>query len=468
MAGPLLATIHHALRNKKVLPLPRLLLPSGAFCTLPSNVLLGPSLGAAMVLALLPGTTADAQVIRTVEVRGAQFIPEDDIRMTCGAETGVEYSRWELQAIEECLMSTGVFETVALSREGDTLFIDVQELDTRPGRIDASIAYVSQDGVTASLSYERYNLFDRTYGALSLEYSPEIQRYSANLYRTEAFETSLDLGFEIVGGRDDFDDRSFTHETIRAETYLAWALSPATRLEGGIGYRDHRLYDLDPAASALLVREQTNGISAPYVRLGLQHKSLPDPEEGDDRWKNFGYSVRLDQYFWNIGTSDPLSDTRFEARMQFPVADETRLLFGFDAGAVTGLSGNASRAIDRFYPGADTFRGFAPRGIGPRDGGDALGGNNFVRASIELQRDFGELFQTPVLGGIFVETGGSWDLDDTLGGTIDDGWRRRSSVGLSVVFDIGKTPVSLYLASPIERELGDARQTFGLSLSTQF
>ncbi|MFC6758880.1 hypothetical protein ACFQFQ_04120 [Sulfitobacter porphyrae] len=185
-----------------------------------------------MVLAMIPGSVADAQVVRNVEVRGAQFIPEDDIRRTCGAESGVEYSRWELLAIEDCLMSTGVFETVALSREGDTLVIDVQELDTRPGRIDASIAYVSQDGLTASLAYERYNLFDRTYGAFSLEYSKEIQRYSANLYRTEVFESGLDLGFELVGGRDDFDDRSFTHETIRAETYLAWPVTPTTRFEG--------------------------------------------------------------------------------------------------------------------------------------------------------------------------------------------------------------------------------------------
>ncbi|NKX42029.1 hypothetical protein HGG71_11215, partial [Rhodobacteraceae bacterium R_SAG2] len=205
---------------------------------------------------LLPwATAAEAQNVRSVEVRGAQFIPEDDIRKTCGAEAGIAYSQWELMAIEECLMSTGVFETVNLSLEGDLLVIEVQELDTRPGRIDASLAYVSQDGLTASLSFERYNLFDRTYGAMSLEYGEEVQRYSANLYRTEVFETSLDLGFEVVAGRETFDDRSFSYETVRAEAYLAWTQVPAIRFEGGIGYRDHRLYDLDPSASALLVRE---------------------------------------------------------------------------------------------------------------------------------------------------------------------------------------------------------------------
>ena len=417
----------------------------------------------------LPWAAAAAeQNVRSVEVRGAQFIPEGDIQKTCGAEAGIAHSRWELMAIEECLMSTGVFETVNLSLEGDLLVIEVQELDTRPGRLDASLAYVSQDGLTASLSFERYNLFDRTYGAMRLEYGEEVQRYSANLYRTEAFETSLDLGFEVVAGRETFDDRSFSYETVRAEAYLAWLRRADTRFEAGIGYRDHRLYNLDPSASALLVREQTDGIAAPYIRFGVAHKSWTEQEEADGQWQSFGYSVKLDQYFWNVGTSDLLSDTRLEARMQFPVADKTRLLLGFDAGAVSGLDGNTSRAIDRFYPGADSFRGFAPRGIGPRDGEDALGGNNFVRASIEVQRDFGELLHTPVLGGIFIDTGGSWGLDDTLGGMIDDGWHRRSSVGVSVTLDIGATPVSLYVASPLEREPGDARQTFGLGLSTYF
>ena len=221
-------------------------------------------------------------MVNTVEVRGAQFIPEQDIKATCGAEEGIEYFDYELRAIEDCLMSTGVFETVALSREGDTLVIDVQELDTRPGRIDATLAYVSQDGLTGSLSYERYNLFDRTYGAANLEYGEEVQRYSLNLYRTEAFNRNFDMGFELSGGRDDYDDRSYTHESHRIETYLAWAMSPSTKLEAGIGYRDHRLYDLEPTASALLVREQTDGISAPYVRLGLRHEQTA--EARDDRF----------------------------------------------------------------------------------------------------------------------------------------------------------------------------------------
>lgn len=413
--------------------------------------------------ALSASSSALARIVEKVEVRGAQFIPAEDIRQTCGAEAGIEYLDIELRAIEECLMSTGVFETVELTRDDGTLFLDVEELDKRPGRVDVGVAYSPQDGVIGSLSFERYNLFDRTYGAVGVEYGPEIQQFRANLYRTEAFETELDLGFEIVGGRTDYDDLSYKEETFRAETYLAWSAISGLRVEGGIGYRDHSLYGLGDSASPLLVKEQTSGVAAPYARLGLKYTSSRALDE-----QTFGYSISLDQYFWNLGSNDPILDTRLEARAQIPVAQSLRLLVGVDAGRVYGSDGNATRAIDRNFLGGDTFRGFAPRGIGPRDSGDALGGNNYATASLELQHDVGMIYNSPLRAGVFWETGAVWGLDDRLGNKIDDGFHRRSSVGLSLTFDVGNTPVAIYIAEPIKKEYGDKTQIFGLTVSARF
>lgn len=427
-----------------------------------------PTLCAASCVGILVGLPAFARVAEKVVVRGAQFIPEDDIRMTCGAEAGVDYSALEIQAIEDCLMSTGVFESASLSQQGDTLYIDVQELNTRPGRVDASLAYVAQDGITGSLAFERYNLFERTYGMLRLEYGDQIQRVDASLYRTEAFDSAVDVGFDISAGKLDYDDRSYTERLLRAETYVAWAPSAMSRLEGGIGYRFHSLEHLDSTASALLVRERTSGISAPYIRIGLDYATATPSEAASQGWQSLGYSVELDQYFWNIGSSDPISWTRIGAGLQIPIAPEFRLLLNARAGRVYGMDGNATRAIDRFFPGADTFRGFAPRGIGPRDAGDALGGNEYATASVELQHDFGRFRNSPILGGIFLDTGATWGLNDTLGGTIDDSFHQRSSVGVSLTFEVAQTPISLYLAHAFDKEPGDELQAFGLSMSTRF
>lgn len=388
-------------------------------------------------------------------------MPAEDIRLTCGVEPNVDYLDLELRAIEECLMSTGVFESVLLYPEDDVLVIEVVELDTRPGRIEGALAYASQDGIIGSLSFERYNLFPKTFGALQVDFGREVRRFDGRLYRTDIWGEEIDLGFDILGERTEFDDRSYSTEGIRAEPFLAWTPGDRTRLEAAIGVRGYRQFDVDRDASPLLLQEETGSLTAPYLRFAVSYGSA-------DEEAAIQYRARLDQYVWNLFTDDTILDTRIDLDTQFRITPQTFLLLGVNGGTLAGVSGNDTRAIDRYFPGADSFRGFAPRGIGPRDRGDTLGGNNYLVGSIEVQRAFLEPFPRPVRGGIFVDVGSSWGLDDTLDGRIDDSWHTRSSVGVSVAFDIGPTPVALYLAAPLSERPGDDRQILGLSINASF
>nr|WP_245398685.1 BamA/TamA family outer membrane protein [Oceaniglobus trochenteri] len=389
--------------------------------------------------------------------------------MTCGAMAGVDYSSIDLRAIEDCLMSTGVFDSVRLYPEGDLLIIEVAETDSRPGRVEGTISYVAQDGLTAELSFEQYNLFPSTYGALHLMYNTEVRSFDANLYRTDIRGEGLDLGLDLIARESDYDDQSYSHRSIRFEPYLAWMPDDDLRLEAGLGLRQQRMGNVDANASALVRQEAKDSQNtAPYLRFSLDFTSSTGLEGERADWARPGYSIALDQFFWNLGGSDPLSDTRFELQAQLPISETLRLQSGVRGGMVSGLSGNATRSIDRFFPGADTFRGFAPRGVGPRDSGDALGGNKFLVSYVELQRDFGEIFGSGMRGGIFFETGAAWGLDDTLNGQINDGWQNRSSIGLSLTFEVGETPVALYVAEPLRKQPGDEVQVFGLGFTARF
>jgi outer membrane protein insertion porin family len=409
-----------------------------------------------------------ARAFSAIDVRGAEFIPEDDIRMTCGALPGVDYMDVELIAIQDCLMTTGVFEQVKVFPENDTLVIDVVEIDNRPGRVEATLSYVSQDGITAEFMLEQYNLFPKTYGALNLSYNTQVKSLEANLYRADAFGSDLDLGLMLLGVESDYDDRRFSEKTLRFEPYLAWTPHNQLRIEGAIGLREYSLFDVNPAASPLLQLESTDGITGPYLRLSLGYESDDSPTDQPPTPLFSSYSIKLDQFFWNIGTSDPLSETRVAMNGDMPLTQNLGLRASLAAGTIFGLNGNDTRSIDRFYPGADTFRGFAPRGIGPRDGADALGGNNYLVGALELQRDMGSVLNLPLTGGIFVESGATWGLDNTLSGSIDDTWKTRTSLGMSVSFDIGQTPVSLYLARPLRKETGDETQMFGIKFTALF
>lgn len=400
-----------------------------------------------------------------VEVRGAQFIPEADIQRTCGVEAGVPYSDAELRDIEACLMSTAVFERVSLYRESDVLIIDVVELDTRPGRLSGALFYDSQDDVTARLSYERENLFPGVYGALEVSFNPEIKRLDGRLIWDDALGEGLDFGLSVYGEHLEYDDRSYAQKSIQIEPQLAWRPDDGIRIEVGMGVRQYRMEGVEPGASPLLIDEAISlgEVTAPYLRFGLQLNNL----DGDEAVR-MGYEASLQQFFWNLGTDDVLSETRVSGRIYVPLQPRTRLVLGLRGGAVLGMDGNSPRAVDRFFPGGEAFRGFAPRGLGPQDGDDVLGGDYYLVGSVELQRQF-ELEHGPnFLAGIFADVGTSWGLDDDRDGLIDDGWHRRSSLGVSLTFDVADIPVSLYVAHPIEREAGDESQTFGLSVSARF
>lgn len=424
------------------------------------------AVGAGMLAAsFTDAVKAQAVYLTDVEVRGAEFISEADILQACDIIPNFPYQDYDLAAIEDCLMMTGVFEEVDVRTEDRTLVVEVQELNTRPGRLEASLAYASVDGVIGSLYFERYNLFPQTFGSLRLDFNTEIKRATASLYRNNLPAPGFGIGFDMHLASLNYDDTSYTHEYARLEPYLAWSRNRNTRVEVGLGYRGHRQSDIGAGASALVVKEQTNGISAPYLRFGFNHSS---DAVLDDAWDAAGFQFKFDQFFWNLGTNDQLTDSRVAMSSYVPLGNDFRFLVSVSAGYVNGLDGNATRAIDRFFPGPTDLRGFSPRGLGPRHAGDALGGNKYAVASFEVQKKLDTLFKAPVYGGIFVDTGAAWSLDDTLGGVIDDSQRRRSSVGLSLTFNVANTPVSLYVAKPIEKEAGDQEQAFGLSFTARF
>lgn len=404
-------------------------------------------------------------VFEKIEVRGAEFIPEDDIQMTCGAVEGVPYLAIELRAIEDCLMSTGVFETVTLIPVDDVLVISVQEIDTSPGRFEASLSYDSQDGVVGGVFYEQYNLFPDTYGSVQLSYNSDVQRATARLFKVDAIGEGIALGVNVGWEERYFSDRSYASDIQQIETYLAWTMGQGTDLKMGLGYRNYSLFDVADTAGELVKTEETTGISGPFLHFGLAKTSLSETQTG---WGDWAYGFGMEQYFWNLGSGETLSDFRFESQSYVPLSSTWRVLISLDAGAISGLDGNPTRVLDRTALGANRFRGFAPRGVGPQENGTALGGNKFAVSSIELQHNFENTIEAPLTGGLFFESGAAWGLDETLGDTIDDGFYRRSTVGLSLSFDVGTSPVSLYLATPLSKQNGDEEQVFGINFSSSF
>ncbi|NPD17292.1 BamA/TamA family outer membrane protein [Xinfangfangia sp. D13-10-4-6] len=407
--------------------------------------------------------TLQARPYSAVEVRGSEFIPAGDIAAACEIVAG-EYDSSDMSAVQECLMSSGQFRSVEVRGEGTTLVVEVSELNDRPGRIEAGLAYDSRDGATINTYFERYNLFPGSFGSIDLRFAEEVQSFRTSLYRAEAFG-NFDFGLDTEMRKTSYSDQGFTSKRVLIEPYLALPFAKGGRAELGIGYRRDEMTDVVAGSSVLFGRE-TGVIDAPYARLGVSYTSNP-AENGGTGFVT-GLSLSLDQYVWGLGTDQKTYETRIEADARFALAEQTSLLVGLRGGIVSGQSGHNTRAVDRFFIGGADFRGFAPRGLGPKDGDWFVGANNYYVTSVELQREVDELFGTTGRVGIFADIGSAWGLDDTLGGRIDDSRHVRSSVGLSLTLDLGNIPVSLFVAKPVDYQDGDDRQSFGMSFSTSF
>jgi len=406
---------------------------------------------------------AMARSFQTLEVRGNKMIAEADILAACDLHTGVNYAETDLSARAACLRSSGMFESVTLHPEKSTLIVDVKEIEMRPGHVDFSIAYDTQDKVVGSLYFERYNLFPDTFGSLEMTLASQMRSLRSSLYYSGLGEGKPGIGVDALMRYTDYDDQGYSSKRAQIEGYLAKEFDAAGRAEFGLGYRSLQMSDKSNGSSALIAKEQGSS-NAPYLRFGYKYSS----NGGKSATSAPGYQIGVDQYFWGLGDSNTISETRLDATARFTLGSDTDVLLAFQGGVVKGLGGDRIRAVDRFQIGGADFRGFAPRGIGPKDGAYFVGGQKYAIASVELQHALGTVFDTPLRGGAFVDLGSLWSLDDTLGGSIDASFKLRSSIGLSMTFDISGAPVSLYVARAIDKESGDDTQSFGLSVATRF
>jgi outer membrane protein insertion porin family len=141
------------------------------------------------------------------------------------------------------------------------------------------------------------------------------------------------------------------------------------------------------------------------------------------------------------------------------------------AGIIFGLGGQDVRINDRFFLGQDTMRGFDLGGIGPRDDdfNDALGGNRFYTASLELTFPLGLPKAFGISAAVFTDVGSLWDVDEEdPESKILDTESVRASVGVGIAWRSPFGPVRLDFGIPVLKEDFDDEEPFRFSFGTRF
>jgi len=133
---------------------------------------------------------------------------------------------------------------------------------------------------------------------------------------------------------------------------------------------------------------------------------------------------------------------------------------------VTAFDNKDAKLSDRIFSSSSDLRGFEPRGLGPVDGSDHIGGNYLATLSLK------STFPNPIPESLransflFYDIGNVWGVD--YSDLISNNSKIRSSTGvaLDVVSPIG--PLSFTYSIPLSKSSTDKEQKFLFNIGSSF
>ena len=141
-----------------------------------------------------------------------------------------------------------------------------------------------------------------------------------------------------------------------------------------------------------------------------------------------------------------------------------------------GMEKGFSRTTDRFSLGGRSLRGFQYGQIGPREGDEPLGGENYAVSRIEANFPIGLPKELGLYGGLFAEAGSLWGLkydEDKINVSSEDlrsiGSNIRTSIGFTLYWSTPIGPLQFNWAKPQRYIKGiDKTENFSFNIASQF
>lgn len=416
--------------------------------------------------------------VERIEVQGNSRTRGYVIRREFDVSEGDAYNKVLVNRTKRRLEALGFFTAVRITtRPGsspDRVVLVVDVVDKPTGELSFGGGYSSANGAIGEISLQEKNFLGRgQYLKISGGFGTNSTKYQVSFTEPYFLGHRIAAGFDVshdtVNGTDNtLYDSTTTLGRLRASAYISDNLSL------GVNYtfkREVLKVEDGTALASLSLATQDSINRSPYttssVGYSLNYSTL-------DNYKNprEGLKLKLSQDFAGLGGDAQFIRTKARATAYFLASEDSDivLLGSIGAGNVTGWGGDL-RIVDHFFQGGETIRGFASRGLGPRDTGtgEALGGQTFANITGEIQfpipifpRSFG------LRGALFAEAGTLYGTDDFGSATIKDDTTIRASVGASIIWDSPFGPLRGDFSHVLAKESYDKTEFFRFGVSTKF
>ncbi len=415
-------------------------------------------------------------VVERIDIEGNATTLDSVVRSQFRIAEGDPFNPREVREAAERVRALGFFTTADVqARQGttpDRVVVDVDLEEAPTGSLSFGGAYSLENGFGLNLAYTQKNLLGRgQYLNLAFANTSDTTTFSFKFIEPRFLGRDLAFGLEAFYNESEQASSFFDSREYAFRPSLDFPISENARLgvRAFVSGADMFNYNVD---SSEIVRKEVARGSQIGGGLGLTY-NYDTRRTGLN--PSAGVQLKFSADVGGFGADYQYVKAEALARAQTKIMnDEVTLSATFEGGYLASINDGVSRFSDRFHLGPSQLRGFASNGLGPRDlnavNQDALGGNIYAVARLEAQFPIGLPEEYGLSGGVFLDAGALWGLDDTAGtgGAVDDGAHIRSSIGASLFWATPIGPLRLNYSHTIAKEEYDKENALELTISAKF
>lgn len=415
--------------------------------------------------------------VERIDIEGNATTLDEVVRRQFRTAEGDPFNPREIRRSAERIRALGYFADAAVDAEqgsdADQVVVNVDVEEQPTGSLSFGASYGADSGVGLSIGLQERNFLGRGQTvALDISTASDDRSARFNFIEPAFLGRDLEFSFGVNYSESNHSNSYYDTRIGGISSGIAFPVGEDSRLQLNLNVTDSRIKNVDANSSFLLHREE--------ARKGELAASVGYRFTYDTRTSGLnplgGVLLRFSQDFAGLG-----GDVRYIRSEVLAMAErrimneEVTLRAVFEGGHLHMLKGD-SRVTERYF-GGGKIRGFESNGLGPRDlnvaNRDALGGNIFAMARVEAEFPVGLPEEYGIRGGMFLDVGSVWSLDNIGGGPlgadpIDDSMNLRSSIGVSVFWDTPIGPLRFNLSHALKKEDYDRKRSFDLTIQSQF
>ena len=413
--------------------------------------------------------------VERIDIKGNNQTLDKVIRREFSISEGDAFNPTLIRKSEEKLRALGFFKNLSVSvlpgssSDKAVVTVDVEEAPT--GSLNFGAGYSTDTELSGTISLSERNFLGKGQRLLFEVLTSESNK-SIKFGFTEPALLNRDLSASIDLTYLDLEPRqsSFTSNESSIRTGFGFKLGNDTRLITSLKILEEKI-SVPISSNSLILKEDQGKIS----KSELSFDYLIDGRDSIMKPKN-GFLLRSDITISGLGSKNSYIKGSARGKIYNSFFDDLITVTGELEGGFMQMQNGFSRTVDRFSLGGRSLRGFQYGQIGPREGDEPLGGENYAVSRIEANFPIGLPKELGFYGGIFAEAGSLWglnydkekiEIDANDLKSVDS--KIRSSVGFTLYWSTPIGPLQFNWAKPQQYLSGvDKTENFSFNIASQF